>query len=242
MNAIRDGETSMHSKWHFKRKTLAATAGLILAALTTLLVISLIIFALRQSGAWEAAAFGTTGARAFFSALPWILITAALIFIIIIEIMIQRFAFAYHRPVLYSIALITGITLIGGYTVAQTSIHDKLEKTQNTITQKIYTKTIKKPSQLHMGQITNLNETGFKMKTKDKNEYKVIITPKTKTPKQFEAKPRMMISVIGPHTSTTIQAYGIRPMNKKLHIRFKPGDKQTQKQIMKHRLQRIRTQ
>lgn len=126
LEAIKVGQVRMRPRWYFTLKTALLIFGAILAILALLYVVSFIIFMERLTGAGFAPANGLHGWAVFFRTLPWLLVLVATAFIITLEILVRRYAFAYRRPLLYSAAGIVVITFVGGFLIAETPLHVEL--------------------------------------------------------------------------------------------------------------------
>src|SRR3989344_2081055 len=115
LERIRGGEVTMRPRWHFMLKATLVVAGIALAGLTLLFVVSLAMFALRASGVWFMPAFGWHGFAVFLWSLPKLLILLAIVFIIILELLVRHYAFAYRRPLLISALMVIALALLGGF-------------------------------------------------------------------------------------------------------------------------------
>lgn len=105
---IHEGQVKMRPKWQFIiEQGLFAASFLIIASIIFYLS-SFIVFSLHQSGVIYLPQYGSSGWLAFFAFLPWPLIILAFLLVVLLELMVQQFAFAYHNP----IALTFGALLI----------------------------------------------------------------------------------------------------------------------------------
>ena len=123
---IESGEAYMKPRWHFILKTVLWLSGTVIVALLLIFVASLTLFSLRQTGVLFIPAFGFRGIGAFLLSLPWILIVFAVVFIIVLEILVKRYTFAYRRPLLYSILGILFFVIIGSILISITHFHQGL--------------------------------------------------------------------------------------------------------------------
>jgi hypothetical protein len=127
-SAIASGNTHMRPKWHFVLRGALLSLGLILIAIALLYVTSLIVFAFKQTGLIMTPGMGGHGLGVFFSSAPWILIGTTILFIIVLEILARKFAFAYKQPLLLSLVVILGIATIGTFAISQTRMHEFLHE------------------------------------------------------------------------------------------------------------------
>ncbi len=121
--AIKSGQIKMRPRWHFAVRAALLASGIVLFSLALLYLASFIVFILHQTGLWRAPGFGLRGLRVFLFSLPWLLLAVALIFLVILEFLVRRYAFAYGRPLFYSVIAIVLLVLAGALAVAQTSFH-----------------------------------------------------------------------------------------------------------------------
>lgn len=126
MQRIANGGTRMRPAWHFGLVTALWALGILLVLLTTMLLISFVVFAMRQTGVMSAPAFGLRGVLPFVAAIPWLLVVLCALFVLGLEMLTRHFAFAYRRPLLVSLAVIIGIAFVGGSLFARTPFHPRL--------------------------------------------------------------------------------------------------------------------
>lgn len=124
--AIASGNVTMRSRWYFVANAVLLIIGTMLVALTLLYIGSFIIFILHQTGVWFIPSFGMRGLREFLIALPWLLILLTLLFIVILEVLIKKYAFVYNRPLLYSVAGIIFFVAFGGFALTLIPFHSNL--------------------------------------------------------------------------------------------------------------------
>ena len=256
MKTIKDGDVTMHSKKFFITKAALSIIGIIFVGLAILFLGSFVIFITNESQAWELMNFGSHGVIHFITSLPWAIVGIGLLLIGILASLIQKYRFAYHKPIIASVGIIVAVSAIGGVAIGKTSFHNNIENrihpqmaktrmhiqnaemgvglsadTTSDIPQKhlfgsaaklaapLYKNNKKrKPDQLFIGTITEIEDSGFEMETLENEEYNVIITDKTKKPKNYEPAVDDRISVFGKQRDATIKAFGIRPQK---HIQNK---------------------
>ena len=125
LKAIQGGQVKMRPKWQFITKAALMLLGVVLVALTTLYLVSFIVFILRQTGVLFVPAFGPGAFGVFFMSLPWLLIALAAIFMLLLEILIKRYSFAYGRPFLYSALAVIFLGIAGGIIIGETPLHER---------------------------------------------------------------------------------------------------------------------
>lgn len=218
LEAISKGQIKMRPKWHFILKTGLAIAGGVILALALLYLVSLIIFILQRNGVWFVPVFGPQGWFAFLVSLPWLLIVLVLMFIIILELLVRHFAFAYRRPLLYSALGILCMVIIGGFLVAATGLHRQFGR---------YAVRHGVPfagpfyrdaghdrfHDIHRGRVIATGTDGFMMQSEPGEMVQVIITPRTRLPYGIDLAPGDSVVVFGPGASGTIEAFGLREID-----------------------------
>ena len=105
LREIKSGDLKMKPKIVFIFKIVSL---IIVASLLVLFLIFLISFGF------------------YANKLPWGLLVIILILFTLVEILIYKFKFGYHRPIMYSLALILLIIILAGFVVHTTPLHDKV--------------------------------------------------------------------------------------------------------------------
>ena len=221
---IRDGQIKMQSKAHFALKSGLIVLGIFLVALFILYLISFIIFALRASGAWYLPSFGFSGIKTSLILLPWLLILIAVILMILLEVLVKRFSFAYRQPVFYSILSIIIFTLLGGFIVSQTPLHSNLfqkAKEKNLpIAGEFYRGFgMAKNRDTHRGIISETTETGYYLETRCGETLDIIITSETHFPSETKIEKDDTVVVLGKRNNGVVHALGIREIDDNLKRR-----------------------
>ena len=223
MNAIKDGDVQMHSKQFFVGKALLSIVGITFIILAILFLGSFIIFMTSESSAWELTQFGTAGIVSFITSLPWIILGVGLLLIGMLAKLIQKYPFAYHKPIVASIAIITAVSVGGGYAVAQTSIHKKISNHVETGKLKaaapLYKRAQRNPKQLHIGSIKQITQKGFILHKDNGASFDVWISEKTKTPPNYQPQPEHRVGVFGKIDKSIIRARGIKPVSRNREIK-----------------------
>jgi hypothetical protein len=225
IHQIKDDKIKMRPKIYFLLKTLAIALGIFFAALFILYLISFIIFALRASGVWYLPCFGLRGIGASFLLLPWLLIAISVILIVILEILVKHFAFAYRKPVLYSILFVVIFALFGSFMVdragLQSGLFKRAEQGNLPFAGEFYRDLGKaKNKDARRGIVSEITDNGFLIKTRNNDALEIIVTPETRFPFDEEIKENDTIIVFGKRDNGSVQAIGIR----KVDDDFRPLD------------------
>lgn len=128
LGAIRDRNLSMRPRWYFVLRGILAAIGCLISLLAGLYIASLVVFLMRRTGAWFVPVFGAHGWIALMLSLPWILLVFLGIFVVVLELLVRRYAFAYRRPLMMSAGGILLLVIFGGIVVGMTSLHGRLER------------------------------------------------------------------------------------------------------------------
>ncbi len=225
LEKIKSGRVKMRPKAHFVLKTALAALGFILIILFVLYLISFIVFTLRMSGIWFAPGFGFYGIKIFLVSLPWILISIAIILILILEILVKHFSFAYRRPILYSILGIITLALLGSFIIGQTRIHPRFfqqaQERNLPVAGKFYRDFgAGKFRNAHRGVVSEITDNGFKIETVRNETLNIIITPETRFPFGKDIKENDIVMILGERDNCAVRAFGIRKVDDNLNNNF----------------------
>ncbi len=207
LEAIKTGEIKMRPRWQFVLRGALAVLGGVLIALLLLYLISLIIFTSRETGVAFVPVFGLRGIVAFLRALPWLLIFFSAVFVILLEILVRHYAFAYRRPLVYSGLGIVVLVVAGGFLVAGTSLHRRLPPFAQGF---YYFGPPPTFRDIHRGIITSTTTQGFVIKSRMGGMLLVNVASGTQTDAQSALQPGDMVVIFGPESSDTIEAIGVR--------------------------------
>lgn len=213
INAINSGKVTMRPRWHFALQGALALIGSVLLALSLLFLVSLIIFSLRRSGAWFGPGFGGRGALELLYSLPWLLVGFSLFFIIILEILFQKYSTAYRRPLLYSAIAVLSLAIVGGFAVALTPLHQNLFQQARThrlpFGEGIYGH-MPRPDRLIAGEVLEITNPDFLIATDHNENFSVIISPQTRFLPDANIKTGDSVVVLGGRDNGKIHAEAVR--------------------------------
>lgn len=215
--AIKSGQVKMRPKWHFVLKAVLAVLGVLILLLTIFYLASFIIFILRQTGILFVPVFGPQGWYAFFAHLPLFLIILLIIFIIILELLVRHYSFAYRRPLLYSVLGISILAAIGAFAVANSSFHGGMskyaEKNRETFVGRFYGE-YGRPRfrDVHRGMIIEMINSGFTMRNRREEVLTIIISRRTRLPLGADFSSGDIVVVFGPRDGNLVQAFGIQEL------------------------------
>lgn len=226
LEKIKSGQAAMKPKWHFVLKAILIGIGLVICILLTLLVISLIIFILHDNGAWFIPAFGMRGVGRFIISLPWLLVLACIAFIIVLEILVRKYSFAYRKPFLYSIIGIIIFVIVGGIGISATRIHDNFSRLamekRLPFAGPIYRGfRAQRPADVYPGTVREITGDGFLIENRSHETFRIVVTHATRFPFGSEIVVGNEIVVMGDLKDGVVHAFGIRKIGDELP--FPPG-------------------
>ena len=219
MKAISRGDIRMKPRWHFVLLSSLYVIGAFIVFLTLLYITSLGVFFVRDSGAFFAPSFGGRGWFSLLQSLPWLLILFILLFAIVLELLVRRYAFVYKKPLLMSLLGILGVIFLGGFFIAPLHHGVALSVHRGELPSPIdmlYHGPLRMPPppDTYHGEIVAIGQTGFVIVDEDHGTTTVLITPQTRLPygENFTAGERVV--VIGDaDASGTVRAFGIREID-----------------------------
>lgn len=218
LQAIKTGEVKAKSKWFFYAQSLLMALGVLICALLLLFFASLIIFSLRSSGALFAPGFGFYGLRVFFASLPWLILVAVILLLILLEWMLRRYKFAYQKPLLYTFVGLGMVFIVGSLIISRAHIHEELfeqARMRHIIVGEPFYRRYGMPGrgEVTRGTVIQKNADGCDIETKDNETVHVIITPQTKLDGTDFCDLDKLIMVLGPRDDGSIQAFGIKKIS-----------------------------
>ncbi len=219
MDAIQKGRIAMRPRWHFVLFSAFGVVGALLVFLTLLYTVSLGVFFLRESGALFAPSFGMRGWFVLLRELPWVLIALMLLFIALLRALVHRYRFVYGKPLIVSLVSILAIVVLGGFAIAQTSLHPRLflDARRGHLpppVNMLYGPRFRPPrgGEVFHGRIVRMFDGGFVVVSIEGDSTStVFITPHTRLPYGGDFSSGDTVVVVGDPTATgTIRAFGIR--------------------------------
>jgi hypothetical protein len=185
---IKTGQVNMKPRWKFFLQGAALALGLLLAVLLLLYFSSLVIFLLRLNGGWFAPGFGLRGLVVFLLSLPWLLVMAAFALLVVSEILASQYAFAYRRPVVYSVLGTVIVVIFGATLLNRTPFHFMLyRRAQNQtlpFAGRLYLQTTPPQDKICPGEIQTLTDNGFELSSNFGEIVTVEVTESTILPKE----------------------------------------------------------
>ncbi len=203
--AISSGRIKMRPRWQFILQAALLGVGAVIILLTLLYLVSFILFALHESGAWFVPNFGLPGWWALFRRLPWVLIGFVIVFVVVLEVLVRRYAFAYQRPLLASALWIVGIVFVGGLVISATRFHREIfdfsRRSGLPVIGGIYQRFgVPRFDDIHRGEIVQMATGTFVIQDDDGDTSTIIIMPATRLPLGNGFEVGDMVVVLGRRT------------------------------------------
>lgn len=215
LSRIKSGQAKMRPRWHFVLQAVLLALGAVILALTLVYLVSFIVFALRQNGVLFAPSFGWLGVLIFLRSLPWLLIAGAAIFMIILEILVRRYSFAYRKPLLYTLVGIIIAVTLSNFAFAKIGLHKRIflrdKERQLPVAGKLYRHyAMPRLPDVHPGIINKINENGLIITTPGEEIFQVFVDRNTRFPFGFDLQTGDKVIILGRERGGEIRAIGVR--------------------------------
>lgn len=190
LSKINSGDIKMKPKIYFTAKTILVLLAVTVTIVVLFFLISFMVFSIRDSSRLFLLGFGDAGIWTFLITFPWLLLVIEIILLVVVDILLKYFKFAYKTPFIY---LVTGTTIVVvfiSFFVSSIPIHETLyqEATEQKIPvfETIYKEAKRPPAEdgVFRGIVININDDTFTILSddydKDKDDGQQIISiPKT---------------------------------------------------------------
>ncbi len=215
LEAIKRGKIRMRPRWHFVLRAVLLITGIALMFLFLFYLISFIFFTMQQAGNWFVPVFGPRGWLVFLRSLPLLLICLSGIFIVVLEVLVKKYSFAYRKPLLYSASAVLLLVLLGGAFMAPMHRGFFRSAQENKLPMMgLFYKNFgppQRPGEVHRGEVIGRNSDGLQMQDVFGGTSTVVIYPETRLPYGADFETGDTIVVFGQKDeSGTIRAFGIR--------------------------------
>jgi hypothetical protein len=220
MQRIQDGQARMRPRWHFLLLSALTALGALIAFLALLFAASLVLFFLRESGALYLSGLGSRGWWDLMRSLPLSILLLLLLFVVILEVLVRRYAFVYKKPLLASVLSIVVLVVLGGFVIAQTPLHGRLVVLARHGTLPGPLNELYRPpftmhtDDVYPGVIIGFVEGGIIITDRGFSTTTIHLGPRTRLPEGRNFTIGDRIVVIGDAGEDgVIEAFGIRPMH-----------------------------
>ncbi len=226
LQQITAGETKMRPHSYFIVRTILLASGTVLLTLTLLYTISLIVFVTELNGSAELPAFGLQGIIPLIFALPWILIGTCLLTLILLELLVHHYAFAYRKPLVYSLIGVFVVAILGSMVVTRFRLHEQLfefaQAEKLPLAGPFYRDYDRhRVRNIYPGIVASIHDKGFYLVTRQSETFTIIVSDQTAKPDGWFWHEGDVVVVLGNEDDQVINAAGIRPWNSEFG-RFQP--------------------
>lgn len=215
LEAIKHGRIKMRPRWHFVLRAILLLTGIALMFLFLFYLISFIFFTMQQAGNWFVPIFGPRGWFVFLRSLPLLLILLSGTFIVVLEILVRKYSFAYRKPLLYSASVVLLLVLLGGAFMApmHRGFFRSAQENRLPMMGGFYRNfgPPERSEEVHRGEVIGRSSDGLQMQDVFGGTSTVVIYSETRLPYGADFETGDTIVVFGrKDVAGTIRAFGIR--------------------------------
>ncbi len=221
LEQIRTGKVHMRPKFYFTLKVLALILTTVVALITSVLLLSYIVFSIRISGQAFLLGFGMQGLLLFFLLFPWKMLLLEIGLIVLLEWLLRHFRFGYRSPLIYTVAGVSSFVLALAFILAMTSLHQMLLKQAEARRLPVFGgfyKDLRRPPRemgVYRGLVTNIEGNTFTIRedimgNDGTTTRKVLVPPNVEISTLIEIGDSVFVA--GDMMNGAIKAYGIRKL------------------------------
>ncbi len=158
LQKIKVGEIAMRPRWRFVFESVLLLIGVMMSTLVVIYAFSLLLFILERTDAIYMPYFGLEGVISFLYSIPWTLFWLGIIFVIILELLVRRYSFAYRVPLLNTICATVLLSMLGTYVATKTAFHDRFNVSRMPIISGVYQGySSQPPRDLYVGPVVTVS-------------------------------------------------------------------------------------
>lgn len=214
LGAIRERGLAMRPRWYFVLRGALVALSAVIVLLGGLYLASLVVFLMRHTGAWFVPAFGARGWLALLLSLPWALMVLLGLFVVVLELLVRRYAFAYRRPLLDTAIVLAILVGLGGIVVGLTPLHGRIARLTSEHEVPFLAKMYREfeawhRDDVHRGTVARPVPEGFVFDEYDGDVLTVRVGPGTRIEGGAPSAGETVV-VFGPEDDGAIEADGVR--------------------------------
>lgn len=219
MASVKSGQLKMRPKWYFILRALLLAVGVALAALGGLYLASLLVFIAHETGISTVPVFGWPGIMLFLTSLPWVLILLVLLLIVILELMVRHYSFAYRLPLIYSSLGVLLLVGAGGLMVAFTPFHGMMANCPPLggpppCAMGVYGDLDPgRHNNIQRGTIARISGRNYIITNRNQEELLIVVSSRTKLPLGSDFEVGDKIVIMGEREGFRVEALGISPFD-----------------------------
>jgi len=213
INLIKNAGTKMRPRRYFVARAMFVILGAVLLFCLILFFVTFIIFALQENGGLFATNFGPVEWGVFLESLPWSLLLLSLALILIMWILLRRYAIVYHQPFLYTLLILVIVISLACFFLSASSIHGGIfryaSRNQFPMVEGVYEFETTPMNGMYRGQVTLLATSSFIIKNPFGQTSTVFLIPAASS-ELGQIDPGDYVIVFGRNVATaTIDAAGV---------------------------------
>jgi hypothetical protein len=213
IDKIKRGETKMRSRSYFVTQTVLMAVSVVVILGAVFFLVSFMVYALETNGGFFAIHFGFSGVETFFGSLPWTLLLLSIALLLILVLLLKRYEFVYHQPILYLLAILFIVVCLAGFLIAASSLHSIIyrdaEGGRGSMVGGIYQFETTPAGNIYRGQAVVIAEGGFILANAIGQTSTVIMSPQASSELQDITIGEYVI-IFGHRIATgTIEAFGV---------------------------------
>lgn len=219
LKKIKSGEVDMKPRWHFVLRSLLLILGIVIFVLLGIYILSFIFFFMQQSGVGFMPLYGFRGIMMFVVNSPWLLIVFGVSALVILQLLVHKYSFSYRQPMVYTVAGVIILVLLGSYAIEKTLLHQRLqglvEQNEIPVFGPLY-KAIDDhmPDNIVIGNITEINENILTIESDKDGTIQAFLSNETRQHPGVLLELGSNVLVFGERKGNEIYAFGIRPAPK----------------------------
>jgi hypothetical protein len=117
LEKINSSQIYMKPKWFFIVRFIFRLVFAFIVFFAVLYIVSFTALLFKEKGPVDLFGFGPQGMHLFISTIPWLLMFAFLVLVVLLEILVRKFSFIYKKPLLYSLFLLIFTVLLASFTL-----------------------------------------------------------------------------------------------------------------------------
>jgi len=165
IDTIKSREIKMHTRGYFVARAIFLIIIAVVLFLFIFILTTFMIFALRLNGGFYAVGLGPSEWLVFLNALPWSLMLLSIALILILWILLRRYAVVYHQPFLYILLFLIVVMSLAYFSFSVNGINNQVfhyvSQNQIPLISSVYQFETAPASGVYRGQILLITTSSF---------------------------------------------------------------------------------
>ena len=215
LERIASDKISMKPRWHFALRLAVTIALLVAFGGLAFFLCSFLFFILPASGAWFLHDFGAPGWLHFFRLFPYLPAIILAASIILLGLVLERFSFAYHRPLVYLGLGTLLVVFAGSLLISKTPLHGSVYRQTRRaplpVVDDFYRGYGKmRSNDVFLGTVNNVATSTFQIVTVNGEPLIINLDEKTRCPFDCDLDIDDVVMIMGRRFDGSINALGVR--------------------------------